>query len=318
MGWKERLNSLFPSRKRRFSVPPLRKKGLNREKAKLPQNDRTYFQEHGSCPECHREIDPADLSAALFVCPRCGHHFAVNIAERLDAVVDRGSFSELYELVRSADPLDFPGYAEKLNKASEGTGHTEAIVTGTCTIEGMPAALGIMSFAFMGGSMGVVVGEKIARMLRYGAEHRMPVILFIASGGARMQEGINSLMQMAKTSHAAALLEESGQPLFTVLTHPTTGGVTASFAMLGNVNLAEPGALIGFAGPRVIESTIKQKLPEGFQRAEFQLEKGFIDAVVPRRDLRSVLSFLMVTHRPAGAAARGRAHSGSGEHGGGR
>jgi acetyl-CoA carboxylase carboxyl transferase subunit beta len=154
-----------------------------------------------------------------------------------------------------------------------------------------------MSFAFMGGSMGVAVGEKVARLLRLGAERNMPVILFTCSGGARMQEGIFSLMQMAKTANAAALLEEAGQPFITVLTHPTTGGVTASFATLGNVILAEPGALIGFAGPRVIESTIKQKLPEGFQRSEFQLEKGFVDAVVQRRELRSSLAFLLVAHR---------------------
>jgi acetyl-CoA carboxylase carboxyl transferase subunit beta len=281
------------------------------EKSKLPQNDRKYYQEHGNCPECHRGIDPGDLSAAGYVCPGCGHHFALNAAERIEAVADRGSFTELYERVHSADPLEFLGYAEKLNKAAESTGSGEAVVTGTCTIEDQPAALGVMSFAFMGGSMGVAVGEKVARLFRLGAEQRLPVVLFVCSGGARMQEGIFSLMQMAKTSHAAALLEEAGQPLFIILTHPTTGGVTASYAMLGNVILAEPGALIGFAGPRVIESTIQQKLPEGFQRSEFQLEKGFVDAVVSRKDLRNTLAFMIITHRPGGGSAGAGAGSGA-------
>jgi acetyl-CoA carboxylase carboxyl transferase subunit beta len=314
MSWREKLTSLLGGERSSVSGRGKTRFGARRgrEKTKAPQNDRKYLQEHGSCPECHRKLDPGALSAAAYVCGGCGHHFALTVAERVETVADRGSFSELWERLHSADPLEFPGYAEKLNKAAESSGFGEAAVTGTCTIEGLPAALGVMSFAFMGGSMGVVVGEKVARLLRMGAERGLPVVLFASSGGARMQEGIFSLMQMAKTSHAAALLEEAGQPLVTVLTHPTTGGVTASFAMLGNVILAEPGALIGFAGPRVIESTIKQKLPEGFQRAEFQLEKGFVDAVVPRRELRDSLAFLLTAHGAgeygtAGAArARGK------------
>jgi len=179
---------------------------------------------------------------------------------------------------------------------------SDAVSIGSCSIENQPVIVGIMSFAFMGGSMGSVVGEKITQAMLEGALRGEPVILFTASGGARMQEGIFSLMQMAKTASAAALMEETRTPLFLVLTNPTTGGVTASFAMLGDVILAEPGAVIGFAGPRVIEGTIGQKLPEGFQRSEFQLKKGFVDALVERASLRSTLSFLIKTHTKGGAA----------------
>ncbi len=270
------------------------KKGRTGQK----KNELAYIEEKHACPICHRHIDDKILKENMYVCPGCNHHFQLALKERISSIADPGTFKEFDASIRSVDPIEFPGYKEKLEKAKQKSGQNEAVTIGTCLIEGRPAALGAMSFAFMGGSMGVAVGEKVSRLLLKGAEKNLPVVLFAASGGARMQEGILSLMQMAKTSHAIALLQEQRLPFFVVLTHPTTGGVTASFAMLGNVILAEPGALIGFAGPRVIESTIKQKLPEGFQRSEFQQEKGFVDAVVDRKQMKSTLSFLIDTHVP--------------------
>jgi acetyl-CoA carboxylase carboxyl transferase subunit beta len=262
------------------------------------QDERAFVETRHSCSACHLHIEIEDLRRNLYVCPGCGHHFSITAQERIEMLTDAGSFRETGALLESVDPLDFPGYSEKLISARQKSRMNEAIITGTASINSREIALGVMSFAFMGGSMGAVVGEKITRLMSAAVQLRIPVVLFTASGGARMQEGIFSLMQMAKTSHAAALLEESRLPLFIVHTHPTTGGVTASFAMLGNVILAEPGALIGFAGPRVIESTIRQNLPEGFQRAEFQQKKGFVDIVCPRTDMKQTLSLLIDAHRP--------------------
>ncbi len=278
--------------------PKIRWRSRLDRRREAERDERDYIDRKHSCPICHRRIDDSIMKENLFVCPGCSHHFPLKVEERIHMIVDPGTFTELYPGLTSVDPLEFPGYREKLEKAKGKTGAGEAIITGLGKIQGRGAALGFMSFAFMGGSMGVAVGEKIARLMRIGVRERLPLILFTSSGGARMQEGIFSLMQMAKTSHAAALLERARLPLFIVLTHPTTGGVTASFAMLGNVILAEPGALIGFAGPRVIESTIKQKLPEGFQRSEFQEEKGFVDAVLQRKELKARLAFLIDTHVP--------------------
>jgi acetyl-CoA carboxylase carboxyl transferase subunit beta len=261
-------------------------------------NERFFVEKKHSCPSCQLHIEIDDLKRNLFVCPGCGHHFPVTAAERIGMIADENSFKEMDSLLESEDPLQFPGYGEKLANARQKARINEAVITGTCSIESREVALGVMSFAFMGGSMGAVVGEKITRLMAQASQKKVPVILFTSSGGARMQEGIVSLMQMAKTSHAAAMLEESGQPLILVLTHPTTGGVTASFAMLGNIILAEPGALIGFAGPRVIESTLRQKLPEGFQRAEFQEQKGFVDRVCHRSEMKRVLTLLIDAHRP--------------------
>jgi len=207
-------------------------------------------------------------------------------------------------MLRSLNPIDLSGYEKKLTEAEAKARMNEAIITGTCTIEGKPLILGAMSFKFMGGSMGSVVGEKVSRALLKGAEEKIPVLICITSGGARMQEGIFSLLQMAKTSSAAAELSKAGVPYFAILCDPTTGGVTASFAMLADIILAEPNALIGFAGPRVIEGTIRQSLPEGFQRAEFQLEKGFIDAIVPRKDQRRIISALIDLHHANGTRSR--------------
>jgi len=216
--------------------------------------------------------------------------------ERIAYIADPGSFREFSANLRSLNPIDLLGYEEKLSEAEDKARMKDAVITGTCLIEGKPAILGLMSFKFMGGSMGSVVGEKVSRALLKGAEEKLPVIIYTTSGGARMQEGIFSLMQMAKTSSAAAELDKAGLPFFIVLCDPTTGGVTASFAMLADVTIAEPGALIGFAGPRVIEGTIRQSLPEGFQRSEFQLEKGFVDIISPRKEQRQLLSRLIDFH----------------------
>jgi acetyl-CoA carboxylase carboxyl transferase subunit beta len=216
--------------------------------------------------------------------------------ERIAYLTDPGSFHEFSANLRSLNPIDLSGYEEKLSEAEAKSQMKDAVITGTSLIEGRPLILGLMSFAFMGGSMGSVVGEKVSRALLKAAEERLPVVIYTTSGGARMQEGIFSLLQMVKTSSAAAELDKAGLPLFIVLCDPTTGGVTASFAMLADITLAEPGALIGFAGPRVIEGTIRSSLPEGFQRAEFQQERGFVDLIVSRKDQRRLLTRLLDLH----------------------
>ena len=216
--------------------------------------------------------------------------------ERLDSILDPGTMRELFADVVGGDPLCFPGYRQKMAAQREKTGMPEAIVTAVGAIEGMPAVIGVLDSAFFMGSMGTAVGEKVTLEVEYAARRHLPLILFSASGGARMQEGILSLMQMAKTSAAIAAFQAAGGLYISVLTHPTTGGVAASFASLGDIMLAEPGALIGFAGPRVIEQTIGQKLPEGFQRSEFQLEHGFLDQIVPRSQMRATLSRLLRLH----------------------
>ena len=251
------------------------------------------------CPKCQTHMSKRVLIAEHQVCSGCGFHFRMRAVDRIHLVTDKNSFKEMDKNLVSTNPIDFDGYEEKVAQAQKKTKLSDAVITGTAKIDGQKAVLAIMAFEFMGGSMGSVVGEKITRAILHGVEAKLPVIIFTASGGARMQESIYSLMQMAKTSNAAALLEEAGLPLFVVLTHPTTGGVTASFAMLGDVTLAEPQALIGFAGPRVIENTINKKLPDGFQLSEFQQEKGFVDKIIPRWSLKRTLSFLIKTHRGA-------------------
>jgi acetyl-CoA carboxylase carboxyl transferase subunit beta len=250
------------------------------------------------CPSCGTVHDAASIEAALKTCPSCGYHYRMEPAERIAYLADKGSFQEFSANLRSLNPIDLEGYEAKLSEAEAKARMKEAVITGTCTIEGKPAILGVMSFNFMGGSMGSVVGEKVSRALLRGAEERKPVIIYTTSGGARMQEGIFSLMQMAKTSSAVAELAKAEIPYFVVLCDPTTGGVTASFAMLADVIIAEPGALIGFAGPRVIEGTIRQKLPDGFQRAEFQQDKGFVDIIARRQEQRHLLSLLIDLHKP--------------------
>lgn len=248
------------------------------------------------CPTCGKVIYTKLLSQNYKCCDECGYHFKVSAQERLAMLLDEEQFQELDQTLTSRDPLGFPGYGEKLSKTQAQTGLTDGVVTGKGTIEGQTALIGIMDPAFFMGSMGTVIGEKLTRLFEQGTRERLPVILFTASGGARMQEGIYSLMQMAKVSAAVARHSEAGLLYITVLTDPTTGGVTASFAMLGDIILAEPGALIGFAGPRVIEQTIGQKLPEGFQRAEFLLQHGFVDQIVPRTQMKATLGAILKMH----------------------
>lgn len=254
-----------------------------------------------TCPACGKfEFDvtnPVEAeSLALGVCPSCSAHARLEPRERISWLADPDSFVEFDDSLISLNPIDMAGYPEKLSAAQAKTKEKEAVVTGRCSIEGRPAIVAVMSFRFMGGSMGSVVGEKITRAIGRGIDEGLPVFIFPTSGGARMQEAIFSLMQMAKTSAACAELEEAGLPLFIMLCDPTTGGVDASFAMLGDVVMAEPGALVGFAGQRVIEGTIRQKLPEGFQRAEFQLNHGFVDAIVTRDKQRKTFAFLIDAH----------------------
>lgn len=248
------------------------------------------------CPKCSEVLLIKDLAKNLYLCNKCDHHLRMPIWDRIALLTDDNSFVELDREMKSVDPLEFidsKPYPERLAIAINKTDVFEAVTCGRGAINGIPVLLGVMNFDFMGGSMGSVVGEKLTRIMEKGIEENLPVIVVSASGGARMQEGILSLMQMAKTSAAIQRMNRASVPFFSILTDPTSGGVSASFASLGDVNLAEPGAYIGFAGPRVIEQTIRQKLPEGFQKAEFLLEHGMIDAVVHRRVLKGTLSRLL-------------------------
>lgn len=248
------------------------------------------------CNACKAAVFVEEVRGNSYICPRCGNYFRVPAHARLAQIADGGSFVEWDAELAGSNPLHYKGYGEKVRELQERTGLREAVVTGRAEIGGIPAALGVMDGRFLMASMGEIVGEKITRAIERATRERLPVILFTCSGGARMQEGIVSLMQMAKTAAAVRKHSEAGLLYITVLTDPTTGGVTASFAMLGDIILAEPGALIGFAGPRVIEQTIRQKLPKDFQRAEFLLEHGFLDAIVEREKLRERLSELLKLH----------------------
>ena len=248
------------------------------------------------CPRCQQTTPESKFQELNKVCPHCNYHARLTAAERMRLTVDSGSFVEYDAEMHSADPLQFPGYARKVESLQTMTGLKDAVITGECTIKGSRTVLIIMDSHFMMASMGSVVGEKITRAFETATEKGLPVVAFTASGGARMQEGIISLMQMAKTSAAVAKHNDAGLLYLTVMTDPTTGGVTASFASLGDIMLAEPGALIGFAGPRVIEQTIGEKLPAGFQRSEFQYEHGFVDKVVPRTEMRETLAQLLRLH----------------------
>ncbi len=249
------------------------------------------------CPGCGKTIFTSDMRANLWMCPSCGYHFKYPARKHLLKICDENSFEEWDTGLRSTDFLHFPGYAVKLKSARLNSRENESVISGKAAIEGEPCAIFAMDSRFMMGSMGSVVGEKITRLFERATEERLPVIGFTLSGGARMQEGTTSLMQMAKTSGAVKYHSDAGLLYITVLTNPTTGGVTASFAMEGDILLSEPGALIGFAGPRVIEQTMRQKLPKGFQSAEFLLEKGFLDGIVPRPEQRKVLAQLLRLHR---------------------
>jgi acetyl-CoA carboxylase carboxyl transferase subunit beta len=245
------------------------------------------------CPRCQEFLVRKDIVRKLNVCPKCGHHLRLTVDQRVVLLADRGTFEEIDEGLTAGDPLGFKDsveYPQRVADARMRTGKSEGVACGLCAIEGRKAALGIFNFEFLGGSMGSVVGEKLTRLAERALAERAPLIIVSASGGARMQEGILSLMQMAKVSAALGRLREAGVPFISVLTDPTTGGVAASLAMLGDLNVAEPGALIGFAGPRVIEQTIGHTLPEGFQTSEFLLAHGMVDLVVERRALKATLA----------------------------
>lgn len=248
------------------------------------------------CKNCDEIIYTKEIERNLNVCPKCDYHFRISARARIDLVLDPGSFAEIDADMQSVDFLGFKDskkYKDRIKAALAKAGGGDAIVCGTGQIEGLPVAVGVFDFSFMGGSMGSVVGEKITRALEKGLEQNCPVLIFSSSGGARMQESILSLMQMAKTSAVLAKLKAAGIPFISVLTDPTTGGVTASFAMLGDINMAEPKALIGFAGPRVIEQTIRQQLPDGFQRSEYLLDHGMIDMIVRRQEMKARLAQIL-------------------------
>ena len=254
------------------------------------------------CPRCGEDSSALDWSRNRQVCPRCGFHKPIGAYYRLSIILDPGTFQEREEKLEPADPLNFPGYPAKLAVREEETGLRDAAVAAVGQIMGPKAVCVVLDSRFFMGSMGTAVGEKVTRAAEYATRRRLPLIIFAASGGARMQEGIFSLMQMAKTAAAIQRHQDKGGLYISCLTHPTTGGVTASFASLGDIMLAEPGALIGFAGPRVIEQTIGEKLPEGFQRAEYLLDHGFLDRIVPRDQWRAVLGQLLALHEGGGRA----------------
>ncbi len=291
------INDGFSNRRRqllRLKVLRERRDPENRVRTKA---EGVFFP----CPGCGKAVSRRSWWEHQNVCPHCGFHRPVGAYQRLEQILDSGSFKELDAGLCGGDPLDFDGYPEKLRRLRETTGLQEAVVCAKGRIGGAGAVAGVMDSRFLMGSMGVAVGEKIARAANTARREKLPLILFCASGGARMQEGILSLMQMAKTAEAVTRFQDAGGLYVACLTNPTTGGVTASFASLADITLAEPGALIGFAGPRVIEQTIGQTLPEGFQRSEYLLEHGFLDAVVPRAQLRGELIRLLYLHGKGGA-----------------
>ena len=245
------------------------------------------------CDDCGEIVYNKQLEENFKVCPKCNFHFKMTVKERLALLIDNGSFIEHDDNLVTINPLDFPEYEEKLKKSKETTGLDEAVVTGEGNLDSKKISIGIMDFGFMGASMGSVYGEKITRAIEFSIENEIPLLLVSCSGGARMQEGMLSLMQMAKTSAALSKLNQAGILYISLLTNPTTAGVTASFGMLGDIIIAEPKALIGFAGPRVIEQTIKQRLPKGFQTAEFLLEHGMLDLIVPRKELKQTISRIL-------------------------
>ncbi len=253
----------------------------------------------GKCPECSQVVYRKDLIANASVCSNCGHHNRIDSEERIRIIADPGSFRPIDTDLSPTDPLGFKdrrAYADRLRESQANTGMKDGVITGTCKVQSIPMALAVMDFRFMGGSMGSVVGEKITRLIEKATSQKMPLLIVCASGGARMQEGMLSLMQMAKISGALERHREAELLYMPLLTHPTTGGVTASFAMLGDLILAEPKALIGFAGRRVIEQTLREKLPENFQTAEYLREHGFVDSIVPRTQLKTTLAKLLLLH----------------------
>jgi acetyl-CoA carboxylase carboxyl transferase subunit beta len=265
-------------------------------KIKIETTKKDNFSGWIQCSGCSEMVHANELQQNLNCCPKCGYHYRVSVKQRMELLADEGSFEEKFQEIQAADPLEFvdsESYKNRLAVAKEKSDRDEAVMVGVCLLEKMPIALGILDFNFMGGSMGSVVGERITLLIELALEKKLPLVLVSSSGGARMQESIFSLMQMAKTSAALAKLHEAHLPYISIFANPTTGGVTASFASLGDILLAEPDALIAFAGPRVVEQTIGQKLPPGAQKSEFLLEKGMIDCIVKRSDLKKKVSFFL-------------------------
>ena len=283
--------ALFSKKDKYIRINPNRST-VNQPQIKPEVPDELFSQ----CPGCKYTIYQKDLGSER-ICPHYGYTFRISAQERLALTIDMGTFLEMFKGIETQDPLNFPGYRKKLTLMREKTGLDEAVVTGTALIKGEKVALGIMDSNFIMASMGTVVGEKITRLFEYATAEKLPVVLFTASGGARMQEGIMSLMQMAKISAAVKRHSNAGLFYLTILTDPTTGGVTASFAMEGDIILAEPQSLVGFAGRRVIENTVREDLPEDFQKAEFLLEHGFVDAIIKRRELPDTIARLVRLHR---------------------
>ena len=283
--------ALFSKKDKYIRINPNRST-VNQPQIKPEVPDELFSQ----CPGCKYTIYQKDLGSER-ICPHCGYTFRISAQERLALTIDMGTFLEMFKGIETQDPLNFPGYRKKLTLMREKTGLDEAVVTGTALIKGEKVALGIMDSNFIMASMGTVVGEKITRLFEFATAEKLPVVLFTASGGARMQEGIMSLMQMAKISAAVKRHSNAGLFYLTILTDPTTGGVTASFAMEGDIILAEPQSLVGFAGRRVIENTVREDLPEDFQKAEFLLEHGFVDAIIKRRELPDTIARLVRLHK---------------------
>jgi acetyl-CoA carboxylase carboxyl transferase subunit beta len=268
----------------------------NKPKIKIQTTKKDGFSGWIKCSGCAELIHANELSPNLNCCPKCNYHYRLSLKQRIDLLADHGSFQELFTHIKPIDCLEFVDtekYSKRIEEATKKTGRDDAVCVGTCKLFGTEIALGVLDFAYMGGSMGSVVGERLTLLIEYAIEHNISLVLVSASGGARMQESILSLMQMAKTSAALAKLHNSKLPYISVLTNPTTGGVTASFATLGDVILAEPDALIAFAGPRVVEQTIGQKLPPKAQKAEFLLEKGMVDCIVKRSELKKKIAFFI-------------------------
>lgn len=291
--WRRRIvNDFLDQRKKRLEdfKKNVRKKTTTYEPIDIP--DGLFIK----CEQCGAAIYEKNLETNHMICPFCDAHFRVNAKKRLDLTIDHGSFKEINHDIDSLNPLNMPDYDDKLEKGKKMTGEHEAFMSGTAEIVGIPVAIGVLDSHFMMGSMGSVVGEKVTRLIEHATQKNLPLIIFSASGGARMQEGILSLMQMAKTSAALYYFDQKGLLYISVLTNPTTGGVAASFASLGDINIAEKSSLIGFAGARVIKQTIRQDLPEGFQTDQFQLEHGQVDLVIHRKDMRKTLYKLLQFH----------------------
>jgi len=268
----------------------------SKPKIKVTSTKKDGFSGWLKCTHCHELIHTNELEGNLNCCPKCDHHYKLGATQRIQLLADESSFTPLFEGLSSADPLDFVDtapYKERLEGATAKSEHEDAVVVGSCTIATIPCALGVMDFSFMGGSMGSVVGEKLTRLIEYACKMHLPLVIVSTSGGARMQESIFSLMQMAKTSQALALLAKQNLPYISILTNPTTGGVTASFASLGDIIIAEPKALICFAGPRVIEQTIRKPLPEDAQSSETLLKNGLIDRIVPRHQMKNTVGQIL-------------------------